>query len=244
MAKRLVYVVAPLLFGACAPDLPRELYADDRFNAQEEADVVAMIDELNKTGQELLGRDLISYRGRHVDGNGWDLDDAADPYNVIYKVLREDGNYDFITSQDPPDNGGYVAGLGLYHDILIYDFTLFHARQDGQNWQWCVSPFLHAKYEEAEREAEAEGETNVSHVDDWAVTADDCTAAGYPLHSPGFRSVVLHEMGHFIGLAHLNDKEALMYPISNGKTSLTDLDKKALCCVYECVTDKYECEMP
>jgi len=241
MAKRLVYLVTPLLFAACAPDLPREIYIEDGFKAQEESDIVAMIDEMNKTGQELLGRDLIAYQGRHQDADGWDLDDADDGYNVIYKQVRPDANYDYIQSMSDADGeGGFVAGLGMNHDILVYAFTMFYLRFAANGAaQWCASPFLHQQAEK-----DNTGGPDDYHLEDWAVISDDCGRDGYSLDSPELRNVALHEMGHFIGLAHISDPDALMNPVANGAVSFTDADKRALCCVYECVTDQYECVLP
>lgn len=43
------------------------------------------------------------------------------------------------------------------------------------------------------------------------------------------RRVLIHELGHSIGLDHVEDKEAIMYPVNQGKnTALTKADKEEL----------------
>lgn len=50
-----------------------------------------------------------------------------------------------------------------------------------------------------------------------------------------YKTVVMHEIGHSLGLAHLEDKYNLMYPSSKfGSDCITDLDLKSFCQVYKC----------
>jgi len=244
MAERLLLLVITFQAFACAPDFPRDLYIDDRFDAAEEADIVAMVGEMNKMGQELLGRDLVAYRGRHQDADGWNLDNADDGTNMIYKVMREDANYDYIASKGglPGYDDAYVAGLGLNHDILIYAFTMGFSRFNGRSYEWCIAPFMYERFKRAEAEAIARGETVDYSVDDWATVSDDCPALGYTLSGQGLQAVALHEMGHFVGMSHINDREAVMYPVESGATAFADNDKRSFCCRFECITDAFECD--
>jgi len=112
MAERIVLLVTTLLAVACAPEFPRDLSIDDRFDAAEEQHIVLMIDELNRVGRELVGHDLVVYKGRYRDDDQWDLDNADDGHNVIYKQVSRDANYDYVNSTaNEPAEGGYVAGL-------------------------------------------------------------------------------------------------------------------------------------
>jgi matrixin len=45
-------------------------------------------------------------------------------------------------------------------------------------------------------------------------------------------SVLLHEVGHFLGLAHVSDPSDVMFWQYTGQTSLSDDDKRAMCTLY------------
>ena len=50
----------------------------------------------------------------------------------------------------------------------------------------------------------------------------------YPPHL----SVAIHEIGHALGLDHRNDHNSIMFPIDQGRTSLSDEDRQALKEIY------------
>jgi len=199
-----------------------------------------MIAEINRLGQELVGYDLIVYRGHHHDADQWGLDDADDGRNVIYKQTRHDKNYDRLDATINKLGGdGYVSGLGLNHDVIIFVFTMLYEWPNDQppGMEYCVSPFLHEWNEKNNI-----GDENDVVVEDWALTSDDCERDGYKILGGLLESIALHELGHFVGLDHINDPNAVMYPVANGRIAFTDNDKRAFCCQHECITDAFECD--
>ena len=182
---------------------------------------------------------MIAYKGRYQDADGWNFSDAEDGYNVMYKQVNEDFDYDQLESVSGQDFSTlFYAGYTMAHDILIFSFAIPHDRPDGAGPNFCISPFL-VQHSRIYSDGGSDG----------TVTSDDCGAAGYSLSSNMFRHVVLHEIGHFIGLNHLKDPHAVMYGITDENTShydtvsYDDTDKQAFCCVYQCVTDKYRCNL-
>jgi hypothetical protein len=45
-------------------------------------------------------------------------------------------------------------------------------------------------------------------------------------------NVFLHELGHVVGLAHVEDVESVMLPYETGLTALSALDEAAICAMY------------
>jgi hypothetical protein len=193
---RLYLVIVACLTTACAPDLPRDFYIDDRFDKMEEAAILEMVTELNRTGQELVGRDLVSYQGRYRDDDGFTLDDPGDDVSVVYKLLGPDENTRYL---DEAEAGGKesIIGYSLHRDTLIHGFRL--PRTTFPDGSFSIDP---------------------GHL----------------------KQVFLHEMGHFVGMSHIDDPKAVMYPYANGAQRFTDTDKRLFCCLYECVTDRYKCD--
>jgi hypothetical protein len=251
MAKYVLLLVVAFQATACLPSIPRDLYIDDKFDEFEEAAIVEMIGELNHQGQELLGKDLVRYRGRHVDNDGWNLNNADDDFNVIYKATEPDDNYRYLEEQEGTE--GIILGLGLQGDIILYAFNMLYSSPDGS---WCIPAIITEvpADEDSGSTDNAPPALRILPTDRWriieppadstveAITSDDCDNEVYTLYPPLLKTVILHEMGHFVGLGHIKDPNALMYPYSNGMTTFSDNDKRALCCIYECVTDAYACD--
>lgn len=229
MAGRGLLLVIVCLLAACAPEFPRVMRIDDSFDAYEEAAILKMFEEANKMGQELIGRDLFVYGGRYRDRDGFTLDDLGDDVSVIYELNQPDENYRYL--EETGEEDATPLGYGPQNDVLVFAFNMPQVDPEGFI---CLSPVLAAEIEKwrAENPPE-EGETR----DPIQVCADP----SFPMYLPALQSVVLHELGHVIGLGHIDDKEALMYPYSNGLTKFTPTDKGAFCCLYDCRTDRYEC---
>ena len=123
LVARLVTLAAALALAAgCAPELPKEIYADDAFTADEEAMLVEMIDEWNRVGREYLGREeILIYRGRFSDANGFDPDDLGDDHSVIYRGT-EDQYYEYLDGSG--DDGLTLLGYGTTADVLLFTFQL------------------------------------------------------------------------------------------------------------------------
>ncbi len=62
------------------------------------------------------------------------------------------------------------------------------------------------------------------------------TARVFILQGMGDRlhQIALHEMGHFLGLSHSEDKKSVMHPGSYPDSGITCLDKKNLCAIWGC----------
>ncbi len=236
MDRRCLCLVSCLTLAACAPDFPLRLKVDSSFSDAENEVILRQISRANALGQELLGTDLISPDGRYSDSDGFQLNDFGDDVSVIYRMSSPEEAYDYLQTEYGEKEGGYVLGYGPKSDILVFAFNMVQIEPDGD---FCFSPYLAAAVEEwhAEHPEECLPEDGCN----WE-PPPVCASADYPLYEPELESVVLHEIGHYIGLGHSKSKEALMYPFSNGLADFTDEDKKAFCCLYRCVTDKYLCD--
>ncbi len=115
------------LAAGCAQELPKPVMIDDAFSAEEEALIVEMIGEWNRVGREYLGLDeIISYRGRLADADGFDVDDLEDEYSVIYRGV-DDERYRYL--EDVDNDGLTLLGYGTTADVLLYAFNFADDRE-------------------------------------------------------------------------------------------------------------------
>jgi len=238
MAQRWLLLVTALLSGGCGELFPKEIHVESAYDDAETAAIIEMIGEVNKLGRELLGDDLLIYDGRYRDADGFDLDDLGDDTDVIYEINRRDRNYDYL-QMTAGDTDGDVVGYGPRSDILIFAFLLPMQLSDGR---FCFAPENLREYAEdlgltPDQIPDVQGDEVVAVTEDFLV----CRNGAHTIYLPLLKNIVVHELGHYIGLGHIDDPEALMYPHTNGLTSFTDLDKAYFCCNYRCITDKYVC---
>ncbi len=242
MAQRWLLLVTAGLACACGDMFPKEMRVEATYDDAETAAIVEMIGEVNKMGQELLGEDLIAYKGRDGDANGFDLNDLGDGVDVIYEINVRDRNYDYLQEQAVGAGGeGSVVGYGPRSDILVFAFLLPMTTPDGG---FCFSPDDIREYAE-DLGIDPGSVPDVQGDEIVAVTPDIrvCRPGRHTLYLPLLQNIVVHELGHYVGLGHIDDPEALMYPKANGLTSFTDKDKSFFCCNYRCITDKYVCPL-
>lgn len=112
----LVLLALTAAFGHYADLRPEpktvEVWLEDDFTAAEEACVVAAVAEWNRAVGPLAGRDVLVYRGRINDPDGYQPKDANDRRHIIY---RRPGDWNFFAS------GNSVLGSTMDgEDIEIY----------------------------------------------------------------------------------------------------------------------------
>lgn len=88
--------------------------------------------------------------------------------------------------------------------------------------------------------ANIQEERDCSAVTDW-VPWENGGGITLPYDAPldGFRLLVLHEVGHALGLGHeFQDKEAIMFPASQERQNITCTDVEAFCDSNDCESYK------
>jgi hypothetical protein len=168
--------------AGCLPDLPRELWLDDRMTSDEEAVVEQAIDAANGVlGDGLLGHPVIELRGRVTDPDGFQFSDFGDDLHVVYMIEPDSPEVAWLNGA----TGVQVDGYGTLGDVLL--------------------------------------------VRDHGDLAD-------PRAARGFRILVEHELGHFLGMSHDPDPDSVMYPgpTPASVTTYTDADRRAFCIDYAC----------
>ncbi len=177
-ARLVIFSILLTVSGCYQVDLPKAIWIEESWTAEEETQIRLAIDEWNRFGREYCGEDIINYVGRFADPDGFQSEtDPDDSYNTIYKISQPDKYYYFLVKSLGHDLGGYATKS----DILIFTF-----------------------------------QENVSQ---------------------NSYSITLHELGHWVGLTHIEDDEnAVMYPSAptGPAVVLTKKDKQAFCIVHGC----------
>lgn len=115
-------IAAAIPAAGCVEPLPREIMIDDRFSADEEQMILAAIAEWNRVGLEYLGlKEILIYRGRFVDQDGFDELDLEDGRSVMYRG-GDDRYYRFLSYYNEP--GRTLLGYGTFADMLLFTFNL------------------------------------------------------------------------------------------------------------------------
>jgi len=109
-------VSAALAFAACAPELPRDLEIETKFDATETALLQDAIGVANRElGVALLGQPVLTYKGRYTDPDGFTFDDFTDEHHVIYLLDLDSPEYAWIEST----TGSAYAGYATLGDVLM-----------------------------------------------------------------------------------------------------------------------------
>jgi len=202
---------ALLAFAAgCARDLPIDIALEDSWTGLELEAVEQAIDEWNTVAGALLDPPgpVLENIGRTEDR--FDIDDLQDAMHVIYRIDEATPEYMELESEV-----GEMNGYGTYSDVLIITFRL------PLPWT-CTEEAFHRMLPDDDYEE------YLASVDP-AEWKENCVAH--------LRAVALHELGHFIGLAHFTNKPSVMsdseFPDAT-ITHLTEADLEAFCITYDC----------
>jgi len=128
VAKSRFHLVTLCFLGAlalvatscAAPETDRPLYVESSFTDEEATAIVAAIEAWNYAGREYVGENLIDYRGRWTDQNGFDPNaDFNDGRSVIYRV-EDEAAYRQLTAGLP----GKTGGLSFGEDTVVFTGVL------------------------------------------------------------------------------------------------------------------------
>ena len=195
-------------------DFPLDIWVSTSCNETEMVSVRDAIDEINSLGQELVGHDLIVIAGRIGDDEDYLNTDGMSDNRSTLTCYHEQTE-DF---KDYIDMSGYPSDWILGNGFPEMDVFIYVFNMEHQT---------------------AENECDLP--DDWPEDVDLPDGAVCPIW---FRHTVTHELGHFIGLGHIPDKDAIMSPYAYDlPLSFNDNDKAQFCCIHECLTDEYECTL-
>lgn len=178
----LVSVAAAACAASCAPDLPRGIYVEASFNADEAALASDAIERANTwLGVPLVGSDVIIDLGRSADPDGFQHDDFGDGIARIYPLDPASPAYRWLADTNDREYEGYAT----LADVLV-----------------------------AYRLPPDPTEPERRH----------------------FRQIVMHELGHFLGLPHSSERNAIMYsgPGRLELDSYTPADQQTFCLIYGC----------
>jgi len=212
-ALRLILPLAAVL-SACGRDLPLEIVIEDAWTGMELESIEQAIAEWNSAAGSRLSRPgpVLVVTGRTADT--FHLHDLEDDQHVIYRISET--TPDFLELESVTGEG---RGYGTYGDVLI-------SANHGPLLPWyCAEDTYYQERPDGDYEAYLlEYGADRLHA--------DCVAFLRPL--------VLHELGHFIGLAHFENRPGIMNSgeyvtgIAVLETHLTEADLDEFCLVYDC----------
>lgn len=109
MDRRLLPLVMVAAAG-CLPDLPRDVYIEERFSPLEVALLGQAIAVANQElGMELLDHPVLTYRGRFDDPDGFHFDDFGDDTAVLYLLDPASAEYAWTRDTLQHAYGGYAT---------------------------------------------------------------------------------------------------------------------------------------
>ncbi len=195
-------------------DLPVELYVDEDFSELEQeaiADVVAHWN-LWAGARYAYGNEIFVIVGTHDDT--FNEHDYEDGRHSIYRISEPVPDEQYL--QDLYSDSGGVGGYSPLGDAFLVMYKL-------------DDHFANLR-EEYSRQI-AEGEIEAFHVD-WYVDN---------MNYGMVHNTTLHELGHMVGLLHINHRPAVMNSVGpniyQGVEYLTDADLDAFCLIYDCCCD-------
>jgi len=201
---------AAVLAAGCARDLPLDIFLEDAWTGLELDAVEEAIAEWNAVAETRLSEPgpVFNQAGRTADT--FNLDDFQDAMHVIYRIGEPTPEYMELESKV-----GEMDGYGTYSDVLLVAFKM------PRPWTCSEESFREMRPDDDYAEYLAGVDPAEFH--------ENCVA--------DLRAVALHELGHFIGLAHFTHRPSIMsdseFP-DTVITHLTDADIEAFCLVYDC----------
>lgn len=103
--------VLPLvILAGCLPEMPREVYIEERFSPHEADLLTRAMEEANQElGMALLGHPVIHVAGRYEDADGFTFEDFSDDAAVFYVLDPDSAEYAWTRDTIHADYGGYAT---------------------------------------------------------------------------------------------------------------------------------------
>jgi len=209
-ACRLLLPLAAALPTGCGRDLPLDLVIQDTWTGLELDAVEQAVAEWNAVGESRLREPgpMLRTIGRTADA--FDIDDLGDEMHVIYRISEPTPDFKELESET-----GEMYGYGTYGDVLIV--TYLRALPG-----FCAEESFHELYPNDDYQEYIEEMTP-------EVFREECVKH--------LRALVLHELGHFLGVAHFTHRPAVMSDSEFPDPTivhLTEADIEAFCIAYDC----------
>lgn len=154
--------------------------------------------------------------------------------NVQGKTLANTYYYQFDDDVPAAARQAFTQAIAVYNQTGIV--KLVAGTGDSEENKITFSIY-HKTMTAAERgtiELGHGGPNIIQHIGWGAYTANHASASLNATYTASFRkSVAVHELGHALGLDHSDSQDSVMYPVDQGKTSLTAADIAGLKSIYE-----------